>query len=159
MTASTSIHIEITHPTHVPVRRHVTIPRSDQLTQDWFDSQTDQSASVRLLIRDEILEHGMGDRVTREKFGSTSAQLAARSGGSAFTAPTPATPTSAASSTAPTPWSVPLLDPRDEEIARLKEQLEQKGAELTSLRNLVGPYIEFASELERIGLTKDGLLI
>lgn len=160
MTATTTIHIEISHPPRVPIRRHVHIPETDQLTQDWFDSQKDQSASVRLLIRDDVSQHGMSDRATREKFGSAVAQRAAHSAASAFTAPTVPQPPQTASTAVPTPWAVPLLDPKDEEIARLTEKLEQTTAELTSLRNVVGPYIEFASELERVGLiTKDGLLV
>lgn len=169
--ATTSITIEITTPDRTPVRRHVSIPPGDQLTQDWFDIQKNQSASVRLLIAEEIRRHGMVDRVTRERFGTPLAQAAARAAqrtanraaaaapaaGSAFTAPT--VPAASAATAVPTPWVVPLLDPKDAEIQRLNDLIAERETELSSLRQLVDPAGAFHDALEREGITEDGLLI
>lgn len=167
MTA-TSITIEITTPDRAPIRRHVSIPPGDQITQDWFDIQKNQSASVRLLIADEIRRHGMVDRVTRQRFGTGFAQRAARTvqrpaaaaapaTGSAFTAPpVPAAPVATA---VPTPWNVPLLDPKDAEIERLNDLIAERDTELESLRQLVDPAGAFYDALAREGVTQDGLLI
>lgn len=165
----TSITIEITTSDRTPIRRHVSIPPGDQVTQDWFDIQKNQSASVRLLIADEIRRHGMVDRVTRERYGTPLAQAAARAAhrtaaqaaaapaaGSAFTAPT--VPATSAAAAVPTPWTVPLLD-KDAEIQTLKDLLAERETELSSLRQLVDPAGAFYDALEREGVTEDGLLI
>lgn len=46
-------------------RRNVSLPLSDYLAIAWWDAQMDPSASVRLMIHDEIRLHGTADRVTR----------------------------------------------------------------------------------------------
>lgn len=151
----TSIHIEITQESHTPVRRHVNIPAGDQLTQDWFDAQTNQSASVRLLIRDEIRRHGMVDRVTRERFGSAARPAAAAApAGSAFTAPTTPPSPSAAAAAVPTPWAVPGVtpasaDPKDVEIQRLTDLVRARDHELGRLRDALGPFGAFIGEVAR----------
>lgn len=163
--ATTSITIEITTPpASTPSRRHVTIPGEDQVTNDWFDIQKNQSASVRLLIADEIRRHGMVDRVTRQKFGTGLAQMAARAAQAAAPAPaatpTPvAHPTPAATTAVPTPWAVPGIDLRDAEIQRLNDLLVEKNVELEQLRQIAGPVSAFYDALEREGITQDGLLI
>lgn len=171
-----TISIDIEPPKHVPLRRHVHFSASDQVTQDWFDRQSDHSAAVRLLIADEVRQHGNVDRVLREKFGTVAAQHAA---GLIVPAPQPA-PTGQSSSTAaapagPVPWNVPLLDPKDAEITLLKETIARRDAEITSLRAVVGPIAQFRDEaarldeeeraavfradLDRAGITQDGLLV
>lgn len=146
-----SIHIEIAAASRTPIRRHVAIPQGDQLTQDWFDIQKNQSASVRLLIADEIRKYGMVDRVARERYGTPLAQAAARAAGrtqpqasTAQPASGPATAAQAAASVPPS-WSVPLLDPREAEIQRLQSELD-------ALRAAAGPYADFLDGLERDGV-------
>ncbi|MCY1718435.1 hypothetical protein OVA26_15985 [Microbacterium sp. SL62] len=155
MTRSTEIKITITHDSRPPIRRHVHIPADDQVTQDWFDSQTDQSASVRLLVRDEIRRHGMIDRVTRERFGTSVAQRTA--GAFATSAPASATPAPAAP-TAPVGWVVPGLDPKDVEISRLRGLIAERDSQLASMRAVVEPYTAFLEELDRSGIQHDTLL-
>lgn len=134
---TTNIHISITEKVtttteaRTPTRRHVQIPEHDQISNDWFDAQKDQSASVRLLIHDDVRKHGIGDRVTREKFGTAAAAAAAPAA--------TATPTATAASTAASSM-LTMPDERDEEIARLTEQLER-----------LRPVAAFLDELQREG--------
>lgn len=174
-----TIHIDIEQKKHVPLRRHVHFPASDQITQDWFDQQSDQSAAVRLLIADEVRQHGNVDRVLREKFGTVAAQHAA---GLIVPVPVPAAPTlspAAAATAGPAPWNVPGVDAKDAQIAFLTETIARRDAEITSLRKVAGPIATlraefqaeaarldeeeraamFRADLERDGITQDGLLV
>lgn len=157
MTGATTITIEISTPSRSPIRRHVSIPPGDQVTQDWFDIQKNPSASVRLLIKDEIGRQGMIDRVTRERFGTPLAQAAARSVQPAGA--TAVQPPSAAAAV-PTPWAAPGLDPRDAEIKRLTNLVADRDEELSRLRAPHDPtWGTFLDALEREGVTSDGLLL
>ena len=137
--ATTTITIQIDQTPHVPVRRHVHIPSTDQAVQDWFDTQKDHSASVRRLIHDEIAANGLVDRMHRAKFGSNPPAAT----GAVSAAPAPA----AAVPAGPAVWGVPGLDPRDAEIVRLR-------AEVARLEAIVEPFGPFIS-----GLAKGDVLI
>ena len=142
--ATTTITIQIDQTPHVPVRRHVHIPSTDQAVQDWFDTQKDHSASVRRLIHDEIATNGLVDRMHRAKFGSNPpATGAVPAASAAAPAPAPA----AAVPAGPAVWGVPGLDPRDAEIVRLR-------AEIARLEAIVEPFGPFIS-----GLAKGDVLI
>jgi hypothetical protein len=47
------------------VRKRVSVPASDQVVLDWFAAQVSPSASVRLLIHEEVAQHGTVDRMNR----------------------------------------------------------------------------------------------
>lgn len=141
---TTTITIEIAEDRRTPIRRHVHVPSSDKAVNEWFDLQKDQSTSVRLLVHDEIAQHGMVDRTFRHKFGvkptvttigTGSVKQPAQSAGAQPHA-APATPV------VPAPWGVPMADPRDAEIARLR-------AEVARLENAIGPFGSFIQDLSR----------
>lgn len=159
--SSGDVRIEINDKAHVPTRRHVQIPGNDQLTKDWFDIQVNPSASVRLLIADEIRRHGMVDRVTRERFGTGVAQTAARSrqdGPAAQDASVAGA--SPASPAAATPWSPPLGDPSVEDLERQRAVLDAQINDLAQLKIAHEQQSAFDEELRRQGITApDGLLI
>lgn len=144
---STTITIQIDETPRVPIRRHVHIPSNDQAVQDWFDAQKDQSASVRMLIHDDIAQHGIGDRIHRAKFGTNPRVVVKGTGSVTPAAPAPLAPAAApaaaqpaAQPAGPVPWGVPMADPRDAEIARLR-------AEIDRLESAMGPFGPFLSDL------------
>lgn len=136
---TTSITIKITEDARTPIRRHVHVPSNDQAVNDWFDLQKDQSTSVRLLIHDEIAQHGLVDRTFRHKFGTNPTVATLGIGSVKQPAPAAAQPTPAA---APAPWTVPMADPRDAEIARLQ-------AHVARLERAIGPFGPFMEDLAK----------
>ncbi len=158
---TTTISIEITDDAHVrvnapvqpPIRRHVQVPGHDRKTNDWWEIQRNPSASVRMLIEDEIARFGMVDRVTRSKFGTAAAVAAApRPTAASVPASVPAqVPAPQAPQAVPTTsqWTPPLIDPRDAEIERLTAEAEQLRADKARLEARMGPLNAFLAELER----------
>lgn len=167
-TTETTTTIEIDDAPRAPTRRHVHIPATDSLVRTWFDVQKDQSASVRMLIHEDIRRHGLGDRVHRAKFGSApvvpvmstgSVPRPTTTGGATApapaAAPTPSSTPSAAGHTAPAAataapaapmpapsWAVPMSDPRDAEIARLQAELER-------MKSSIGAFTPFFDDLAK----------
>ncbi|WP_311245401.1 MULTISPECIES: hypothetical protein [unclassified Microbacterium] len=65
-TTTTNISIRVTQRTsEESVRRRVSIPPSDSVVLDWWDTQVDPGLSVRLLIHEEVQAHGLVDRMNR----------------------------------------------------------------------------------------------
>lgn len=159
-TTETTTTIEIDDAPRTPTRRHIHIPATDSLVRTWFDVQKDQSASVRMLIHEDIRRHGLGDRVHRAKFGTapvvpvmgtgsvpgpTAAPTPAAAQATSSSAPAaaPAAASTPAAPMTPAPsWAVPMSDPRDAEIARLQAELER-------LRASVGTFTPFFDDLAK----------
>lgn len=125
---TTTIHIQITEEVHVPTRRHVQTPADDKIVQDWFEIQKNPSASVRMLIHDDVMAHGMGDRITRAKFGSAvPTQPVSPPAPTPAASPAPAQAPSAVPTAVPAPTAASSMltmpDARDDEIARLNAEL------------------------------------
>lgn len=121
------IEIDINDARVEPVRRQVRIPRTDHMTQAWWNRQGDPSASVRLLILEEAKRNGLVDKVTH--------LISAPVTSPAPTAATHSGPTAVPNlSVAPAPVSntTPQLDPRDLEIELLR-------AEVNVFRDAFGP--------------------
>ncbi|MET0887443.1 MAG: hypothetical protein ABWX92_13445 [Mycetocola sp.] len=95
----TNINIRITdNRRRRPVRRHVQIPHTDLWTQEWWDSQSNPSASVRQLIQDDVALNGITDVMARA-----------------------AVPVAVA----PVAPAVPAVDPRDAKIENLEQQFTE----------------------------------
>jgi hypothetical protein len=150
--SATTITIRVTDRVE-PVRKRINIPADDIGTLNWFDAQRDPSTSLRLLILEEARVHGYVDRVIRTGTQlRTAAPAAAPAPPAGVPTATPAGPLTAVFTTAtqnlptvptgptavpnPAPVSVPVTDPRDNEIALLKDQL-------TKLRQAVSPFMVY----------------
>lgn len=70
---STQITITVEERRTSPSRRHIQIPHNDELVHRWWLAQGDPSASVRLLVHNEVAQHGVVDAVNRFSHGSTNA--------------------------------------------------------------------------------------
>lgn len=120
-----------------PTRRHVRIPGSDRATQTWWEMQGDPSTSVRLMILEEIKNHGLVDRVNRIYAQAQPASVPTAMPGRPTAVPNPpaqsAAPAAAGPSTLPFPsaphaavpgQAAPLADPRDIEIDALRAEIQ-----------------------------------
>lgn len=115
----TNINIRITdNRRRRPVRRHVQIPHTDLWTQEWWDSQSNPSASVRQLIQDDVALNGITDVMARAAVPVAVAPVA------------PAVP------------AVPAVDPRDAKI----ENLEQQFTELMDKLGPLMPFFNVITE-------------
>ena len=137
-------------------RRHVSIPHTDLWTQDWWDAQSDPSASVRHLVSEDVRLHGTSDVLAR-----TSAALVAAVLGTPFSAPVPApapaapvaVPAAATPAAAPpavpalVPVAVPAAAPGASSTPPM-EDLSKLRKEMGLMKDLLTTLIPVLSELE-----------
>lgn len=71
--SSTTITVSVSEPARADtLRKRVNVPSDDAVVHDWWSRQNDPSVSLRLLIHEEVGDHGLIDRVNR--IGLRSAQ-------------------------------------------------------------------------------------
>lgn len=110
----------------------VRVPLADTSVVDWWEAQYDPSASVRTLIRDEIVRHGYTDTVNRpiaqqprrgrpplsesgdDEYAAPAADLPAGTAGAAVpvwpVAPILPAPAAPAAPAGPTPVAAPIVE-------------------------------------------------